>query len=162
MRKMSESSDLNKKSRFNSLTEKLVSLDWDMSIDHLNEAFITAFENDNEKWELEVQFDSEDDYLVSSRSRWNIEKEQIDVMSRVIDRMNADYLVDTFGSEICVNKKLFCFEVKTRGELPMTQPIDSLFDAIEQNTSLYGRWSDTVRKAVTPPLQYSENSELLI
>ncbi len=153
MKKMSGAGDLDNKKRFSFLAEELVSRDWDMSIDKLNKAFITAFENENEKWELEVQFDSEDDYLISSRSRWSIGKEQIKATSRVVNRMNADYLVDTFGSEIGVNDKLYCFEVKTRGELSFERPIDSLYDAIEQNTSLYGRWSDTVRKAIQSTLQ---------
>jgi len=144
---MSGAVDFDKKKHFKSLAEELVSREWDMSVDHYNKAFITAFENDNEKWELEVQFDSEDDYLISSRSRWKIQKEQVDVLSRVIKKMNEDYLVDIFDSEIGVNEKLYCFEVKTRGELSFENPINTLFDSIEQNTSLYGSWSNTVRKS---------------
>ena len=105
-------------SPFESLTRELFARDWDMSLDRKNEAFITAFENENEKWELQVNFDDEADYLVSSRSRWSIDKEEIGVVSQALNRMNSELMIDTFGSEIGVNEDLFCFEVKTRSELP--------------------------------------------
>jgi hypothetical protein len=42
---------------------------------------------------------------------------------------------------------LFCFEVKTRSELPEKDAVKSFFNSVEENTGLYGRWSDTVREA---------------
>jgi hypothetical protein len=134
-------------SPFESLTRELFARDWDMSLDRKNEAFITAFENENEKWELQVNFDDEADYLVSSRSRWSIDKEEIGVVSQALSRMNSELMIDTFGSEIGVNEDLFCFEVKTRSELPEKDAVKSFFNSVEENTGLYGRWSDTVREA---------------
>lgn len=133
---------------FESLTLELKSRDWDIVVDERNKAFITPFENDSEKWELEVHFKNDSDYLVSSRSRWYLRENHAELIGRTLQRMNDEDSVSIFGTEIGINQKLRCFEVKTFSEIQSGKALDSFFETIADNTDAYGRWSGTVRDAV--------------
>lgn len=132
---------------FESLTSELKSKNWDILIDKKNRAFITPFENESEKWELEVHFKNNTDYLVSSRSRWYLQEKYATLLGRTLNRMNSDFSIGVFGSELGINEDLHCFEVKTSSEFSDGKKLDSFYDTLSQNTDTYERWSDTIRSA---------------
>ncbi len=131
---------------FKSLATQLRKRNWDILVDNRNQAFITPFENDFEKWEMEVKFHDKSDFLVSSRSRWTIENEDTPLMTQALERLNDRNAIGTFGSHIGINEELNCFEVKTSSELAEKKTLDAFFATVYENTELYGRWSETVQK----------------
>lgn len=145
---------------FESLALELKSRNWDIVVDERNKAFITPFENDSEKWELEVHFTNESDYLVSSRSRWYLTENQVRMLGKTFDRLNDENSIGIFGSEIGINQNLRCFEVKTLAEIETEKALDSFFETIAENTDTYGRWSETVRDAAEHIVKLSEIKEL--
>ena len=68
---------------FNALIQELKNRDWDLLLNQEKFAFITAVANENEKWELEVQFHDDSRFTTKSRSRWIVKDESLNRIETV-------------------------------------------------------------------------------
>ena len=122
-------------------------------------AFITAVANEDEKWELEVQFHDDSRFTTKSRSRWIVKDESLNRIERVIKRFNF-YDDDSNDRTIWkIDKKLRSFEAITEAEVADNVDFSYFFDAVDENTNYYQSLSDTVRKASSIGIEYNDLNE---
>ena len=153
------SSDTNGKG-FNALIQELKNRDWDLLLNPEKFAFITAVANENEKWELEVQFHDDSRFTTKSRSRWIVKDESLNRIERVLDRLNFYENNDSNDNTIWkIDKKLRSFEAITEAKVSDDVDFSYFFDAVDENTNYYQSLSDTVRKASTIGIEYNDYSE---
>ena len=151
-------SDTNRKG-FNALIQELKNRDWDLLLNREKFAFITAVANENEKWELEVQFHDDSRFTTKSRSRWIVKDESLNRIERVINRLNF-YDDDSNDRTIWkIDKNLQSFEAITEAKVTDDVDFSYFFDAVDENTNYYQRLSDTVRKASSIGIEYNDFSE---
>ena len=144
---------------FNALIQELNNRDWDLLLNQDEFAFITAVANEHEKWELEVQFHDDSRFTTKSRSRWIVKDESLNRIERVINRLNF-YDDDSNGRTIWkIDKKLQSFEAITEAKVGDDVDFSYFFDAVDENTNYYQRFSDTVRKASTIGIEYNDFTE---
>ena len=144
---------------FNALIQELKNRDWDLLLNREKFAFITAVANENEKWELEVQFHDDSRFTTKSRSRWIVKDESLNRVERVINRLNF-YDDDSNDRTIWkIDKKLQSFEAITEAKVGDDVDFSYFFDAFDENTNYYQSLSDTVRKASTIGIEYNDFSE---
>ena len=144
---------------FNELISELGDREWDLLIDEGSNAFITAVANENEKWELEVQFHDDSRFTTKSRSRWVVKDESLNRIERVIKRYNF-YDDDSNDRTIWkIDKKLQSFEAITEAKVGNDVDFSYFFDAVYENTNYYQRLSDTVRKASSIGIEYNDFAE---
>ena len=144
---------------FNELISELRDREWDLLIDEGSNAFITAVANENEKWELEVQFHDDSRFTTKSRSRWIVKDESLNRIERVIKRFNF-YDDDSNDRTIWkIDKKLRSFEAITEAEVADNVDFSYFFDAVDENTNYYQSLSDTVRKASSIGIEYNDLNE---
>ena len=144
---------------FNALIQELKNRDWDLLLNQEKFAFITAVANENEKWELEVQFHDDSRFTTKSRSRWIVKDESLNRIERVINRLNF-YDDDSNDRTIWkIDKKLQSFEAITEAKVGDDVDFSYFFDAFDENTNYYQSLSDTVRKASTIGIEYNDFSE---
>ena len=148
-------SDTNRKG-FNALIQELKNRDWDLLLNREKFAFITAVANENEKWELEVQFHDDSRFTTKSRSRWIVKDESLNRIERVINRLNF-YDDDSNDRTIWkIDNKLRSFEAITEAKVADDVDFSYFFDAVDENMNYYQSLSDTVRKASTIGYEYSD------
>ena len=151
-------SDTNRKG-FNALIQELKNRDWDLLLNQEKFAFITALANENEKWELEVQFHDDSRFTTKSRSRWIVKDESLNRIERVIKRFNF-YDDDSNDRTIWkIDKRLRSFEAITEAEVAEDVDFSYFFDAVDENTNYYQSLSDTVRKASSIGIEYNDLNE---
>ena len=144
---------------FNELISELRDREWDLLIDEGSNAFITAVANENEKWELEVQFHDESRFTTKSRSRWIVKDNSLNRIERVIKRLNS-YDDDSNDRTIWkIDQRLRSFEAITEGEVTDDVDFSYFFDAVDENTNYYQSLSDTVRKASSIGIEYNDFSD---
>ena len=144
---------------FNELISELRDREWDILIDEGSNAFITAVANEHEKWELEVQFHDDSRFTTKSRSRWVVKDESLNRIERAIKRFNF-YDDDSNDRTIWkIDKKLQSFEAITEAKIADDVDFSYFFDAVDENTNYYQRFSDTVRKASTIGIEYNDFTE---
>jgi len=144
---------------FNALIQELKNRDWDLLLNREKFAFITAVANEDEKWELEVQFHDDSRFTTKSRSRWIVKDESLNRIERVINRLNF-YDDDSNDRTIWkIDKKLQSFEAITEAKVGDDVDFSYFFDAVDENTNYYQSLSDTVRKASTIGIEYNDYSE---
>ena len=144
---------------FNELISELRDREWDLLIDEEGNAFITAVVNENEKWELEVQFHDDSRFTTKSRSRWVVKDESLNRIERAIERFNfydEDSNDRTFWK---IDKRLRSFEAITEAKVGNDLDFSYFFDAVDENTNYYQRLSDTVRKASLIGIEYNDFTE---
>ena len=148
-------SDTNRKG-FNALIQELKNRDWDLLLNQEKFAFITAVANENEKWELEVQFLEDSRFTTKSRSRWIVKDESLNRIERVINRFNF-YDDDSNDRTIWkIDKRLRSFEAITEAEVADDVDFSYFFDAVDENTNYYQSLSDTVREASSIGIEYND------
>ena len=141
---------------FNALIQELKKRDWDLLLNRGKFAFITAVANENEKWELEVQFHDDSRFTTKSRSRWIVKDESLNRIERVIKRFNF-YDDDSNDRTIWkIDKKLQSFEAITEAKIADDVDFSYFFDAVDENMNYYQSLSDTVRKASTIGYEYND------
>jgi hypothetical protein len=141
---------------FNALIRELKHRDWDLLLNREEFAFITAVANEHEKWELEVQFHDDSRFTTKSRSRWIVKDESLNRIERVINRLNF-YDDDSNDRTIWkIDKKLQSFEAITEAKVADDVDFSYFFDAVDENMNYYQSLSDTVRKASTIGIEYSD------
>ena len=141
---------------FNALIQELNNRDWDLLLNRDESAFITAVANEHEKWELEVQFHDDSRFTTKSRSRWVVKDESLNRIERVINRLNF-YDYDSCERTIWkIDKKLRSFEAITEAKVSDDVDFSYFFDAVDENMNYYQSLSDTVRKASTIGIEYSD------
>ena len=141
---------------FNALIQELKNREWDLLLNQEEFAFITAVANENEKWELEVQFHDDSRFTTKSRSRWVVKDESLNRIERVIKRFNF-YDDDSNDRTIWkIDKKLQSFEAITEAKVRDDVDFSYFFDAVDENTNYYQRLSDTVRKASSIGIEYND------
>ena len=144
---------------FNELISELRDREWDLLIDEGSNAFITAVANENEKWELEVQFHDESRFTTKSRSRWIVKDNSLNRIERVIKRLNS-YDDDSNDRTIWkIDKRLRSFEAITEAEVADNVDFSYFFDAVDENTNYYQSLSDTVREASSINIEYNDLNE---
>ena len=144
---------------FNALIQELENRDWDLLLNREKFAFITAVANENEKWELEVQFHDDSRFTTKSRSRWIVKDNSLNRIERVIKRLNS-YDDDSNDRTIWkIDKRLRSFEAITEGEVTDDVDFSYFFDAVDENTNYYQSLSDTVRKASSIGIEYNDFSD---
>ena len=144
---------------FNALIQELKNRDWDLLLNQEKFAFITAVANENEKWELEVQFHDDSRFTTKSRSRWIVKDESLNRIERVINRLNF-YDDDSNDRTIWkINRKLQSFEAITEAKVGDDVDFSYFFDAVDENTNYYQSLSDTVRKASLIGIEYNDLNE---
>jgi len=141
---------------FNALIQELKKRDWDILLNREEFAFITAVANENEKWELEVQFHDDSRFTTKSRSRWIVKEESLNRIERAIKRFNF-YDDDSNDRTIWkIDKTLQSFEAITEAKVGNDVTFSYFFDAVDENTNYYQRLSDTVRKASSIGIEYND------
>ena len=144
---------------FNALIQELKNREWDLLLNQEEFAFITAVANENEKWELEVQFHEDSRFTTKSRSRWVVKDESLNRIERAIKRFNF-YDDDSNDRTIWkIDKKLQSFEAITEAKIADDADFSYFFDAVDENTNYYQRLSDTVRKASSIGIEYNDFTE---
>ena len=144
---------------FNALIQELKNRDWDLLLNREKFAFITAVANENEKWELEVQFHDESRFTTKSRSRWIVKDNSLNRIERVIKRLNS-YDDDSNDRTIWkIDKKLQSFEAITKAKVGDDVDFSYFFDAVDENTNYYQSLSDTVREASSINIEYNDLNE---
>ena len=144
---------------FNELISGLRDREWDLLIDEGSNAFITAVANENEKWELEVQFHDESRFTTKSRSRWIVKDESLNRIERVIKRFNF-YDDDSNDRTIWkIDKRLRSFEAVTEAKVSSDVDFSYFFDAVDENTNYYQSLSDIVREASSINIEYNDLNE---
>jgi hypothetical protein len=144
---------------FNELISELRDREWDLLIDEGSNAFITAVANENEKWELEVQFHDESRFTTKSRSRWIVKDNSLNRIERVIKRLNS-YDGDSNDRTIwTIDKRLRSFEAITEAKVGNDLDFSYFFDAVDENTNYYQSLSDTVREASSINIEYNDLNE---
>jgi len=144
---------------FNALIRELKHRDWDLLLNREEFAFITAVANENEKWELEVQFHDDSRFTTKSRSRWIVKDESLNRIERVINRLNF-YDDDSNDRTIWkIDKNLQSFEAITEAKVADDVDFSYFFDAVDENMNYYQSLSDTVRKASTIGIEYSDSTK---
>ena len=144
---------------FNALIQELKNRDWDLLLNREKFAFITAVANENEKWELEVQFHDDSRFTTKSRSRWIVKDESLNRIERVIKRFNFHDDDSNDRTIWKIDKKLQSFEAITEAKVGDDVDFSYFFDAFDENTNYYQSLSDTVRKASTIGIEYNHFSE---
>ena len=144
---------------FNALIQELKNREWDLLLNQEEFAFITAVANENEKWELEVQFHDDSRFTTKSRSRWVVKDESLNRIERAIKRFNFydDYSNDRTIWKI--DKKLQSFEAITEAKVGDDVDFSYFFDAVDENTNYYQSLSDTVREASSINIEYNDLNE---
>ena len=141
---------------FNELISELRDREWDLLIDEGSNAFITAVANENEKWELEVQFHDESRFTTKSRSRWIVKDNSLNRIERVIKRLNS-HDGDSNGRTIWkIDKRLRSFEAITEATIVDDEGFSYFFDIVDENTNYYQSLSDTVREASSINIEYND------
>ena len=141
---------------FNALIRELKHRDWDLLLNREEFAFITAVANEHEKWELEVQFHDDSRFTTKSRSRWIVKDESLNRIERVINELNF-YDDDSNDRTIWkIDKNLQSFEAITEAKVADDVDFSYFFDAVDENMNYYQSLSDTVRKASTIGIEYSD------
>ena len=141
---------------FNALIQELKKRDWDLLLNREEFAFITAVANENEKWELEVQFHDDSRFTTKSRSRWIVKDESLNRIERVINRLNF-YDDDSNDRTIWkIDKNLQSFEAITEAKVGDNVDFSYFFDAVDENTNYYQSLSDIVRKASSIGIEYND------
>lgn len=144
---------------FNELISELRDREWDLLIDEGSNAFITAVANENEKWELEVQFHDESRFTTKSRSRWIVKDNSLNRIERVIKRLNS-HDGDSNGRTIWkIDKRLRSFEAITEATIVDDEGFSYFFDVVDENTNYYQSLSDTVREASSINIEYNDLNE---
>ena len=144
---------------FNELISELRDREWDLLIDEGSNAFITAVANENEKWELEVQFHDESRFTTKSRSRWIVKDNSLNRIERVIKRLNS-HDGDSSGRTIWkIDKRLRSFEAITEATIVDDDGFSYFFDIVDENTNYYQSLSDTVREASSINIEYNDLNE---
>ncbi len=144
---------------FNELISELRDREWDLLIDEGSNAFITAVANENEKWELEVQFHDESRFTTKSRSRWIVKDNSLNRIERVIKRLNS-HDGDSNGRTIWkIDKRLRSFEAITEATIVDDEGFSYFFDIVDENTNYYQSLSDTVREASSINIEYNDLNE---
>ena len=144
---------------FNELISELRDREWDLLIDEGSNAFITAVANENEKWELEVQFHDESRFTTKSRSRWIVKDNSLNRIERVIKRLNS-YDGDSNDRTIwTIDNRLRSFEAITEAKVGNDLDFSYFFDAVDENTNYYQSLSDTVREASSINIEYNDLNE---
>ena len=144
---------------FNELISELRDREWDLLIDEGSNAFITAVANENEKWELEVQFHDESRFTTKSRSRWIVKDNSLNRIERVIKRLNS-YDGDSNDRTIwTIDKRLRSFEAITEAKVGNVLDFSYFFDAVDENTNYYQSLSETVRAASSINIEYNDLNE---
>ena len=144
---------------FNALIQELKNRDWDLLLNREEFAFITALANEHEKWELEVQFHDDSRFTTKSRSRWVVKDESLNRIEKAIKRFNF-YDDDSNDRTIWkIDKKLQSFETITEAKIADDVDFSYFFDAVDENTNYYQRLSDTVRKASSIGIEYTDFTE---
>ena len=144
---------------FNSLIQELKNRDWDLLLNREKFAFITAVANENEKWELEVQFHDDSRFTTKSRSRWTVKDDSLNRIEKVIKRFNV-YDDDSNDRTIWkIDKTLQSFETITEARVGNDVDFSYFFDAVDENTNYYQSLSDTVRKASLIGIEYNDLNE---
>lgn len=144
---------------FNELISELRDREWDLLIDEGSNAFITAVANENEKWELEVQFHDESRFTTKSRSRWIVKDNSLNRIERVIKRLNS-HDGDSSGRTIWkIDKRLRSFEAITEATIVDDEGFSYFFDVVDENTNYYQSLSDTVREASSINIEYNDLNE---
>ena len=144
---------------FNELISELRDREWDLLIDEGSNAFITAVANENEKWELEVQFHDESRFTTKSRSRWIVKDNSLNRIERVIKRLNS-HDGDSSGRTIWkIDKRLRSFEAITEATIVDDEGFSYFFDIVDENTNYYQSLSDTVREASSINIEYNDLNE---
>ena len=144
---------------FNALIRELKHRDWDLLLNREEFAFITAVANEHEKWELEVQFHDDSRFTTKSRSRWIVKDESLNRIERVINQLN---FYDDGSNERTIwkiDKNLQSFEAITEAKVADDVDFSYFFDAVDENMNYYQSLSDTVRKASTIGIEYSDYTE---
>ena len=144
---------------FNALIQELKNRDWDLLLNQEEFAFITAVANENEKWELEVQFHDESRFTTKSRSRWIVKDNSLNRIEGVIKRLNS-YDGDSNDRTIwTIDKRLRSFEAITEAKVGNDLDFSYFFDAVDENTNYYQSLSDTVRRASSINIEYNDLNE---
>ena len=144
---------------FNELISELRDREWDLLIDEGSNAFITAVANENEKWELEVQFHDESRFTTKSRSRWIVKDNSLNRIERVIKRLNS-HDGDSNGRTIWkIDKRLRSFEAITEATIVDDEGFSYFFDIVDENTNYYQSLSDIVREASSINIEYNDFNE---
>ena len=144
---------------FNALIQELKNREWDLLLNQEEFAFITAVANENEKWELEVQFHEDSRFTTKSRSRWVVKDESLNRIERAIKRFNF-YDDDSNDRTIWkIDKKLQSFEAITEAKVGDDVDFSYFFDAVDENTNYYQSLSDTVREASSINIEYNDLNE---
>ena len=144
---------------FNELISELRDREWDLLIDEGSNAFITAVANENEKWELEVQFHDESRFTTKSRSRWIVKDNSLNRIERVIKRLNS-HDGDSNGRTIWkIDKRLRSFEAITEATIVDDEGFSYFFDIVDENTNYYQSLSDTLREASSINIEYNDLNE---
>ena len=144
---------------FNELISELRDREWDLLIDEGSNAFITAVANENEKWELEVQFHDESRFTTKSRSRWIVKDNSLNRIERVIKRLNS-HDGDSSGRTIWkIDKRLRSFEAITEATIVDDEGFSYFFDVVDENTNYYQSLSDIVREASSINIEYNDLNE---
>ena len=144
---------------FNELISELRDREWDLLIDEGSNAFITAVANENEKWELEVQFHDESRFTTKSRSRWIVKDNSLNRIERVIKRLNS-HDGDSNGRTIWkIDKRLRSFEAITEATIVDDEGFSYFFDVVDENTKYYQSLSDIVREASSINIEYNDLNE---
>jgi hypothetical protein len=144
---------------FNALIQELKNREWDLLLNQEEFAFITAVANENEKWELEVQFHEDSRFTTKSRSRWVVKDESLNRIERAIKRFNF-YDDDSNDRTIWkIDKKLQSFEAITEAKVGNDLDFSYFFDAVDENTNYYQSLSDTVREASSINIEYNDLNE---